>query len=145
MTDDRPLPLWRAVIYVGAALQGLWIGLPVATQLLIYVMGADILTGLVRAGYQGRINSHCSWKGMMKKASMLIFTGLMIVLDENTQHAWHLGALASSAFMGTEGVSVIENLVAMGVPVPEGVKRFFDNARKQGDGAGVGNEREEAS
>lgn len=128
MEHDRML--WRAVIFIGAACQGLWIGLPVATQLLVYVMAADVLTGLARAGYQGRINSHCSWRGMMKKSGMLVFVGTLIVIDERTSHTWHLGAVASSAFMGTEGISVIENLVAMGVPVPPSIMRFFDDKKE---------------
>lgn len=131
MTDDRPSPIWRAVIYAGAALQGLWIGLPVTTKLMVCAMAADILTGLVRAAAQGRINSHCSWKGMCKKALMLIFTGWLLVVDQHLNDAVPLGAMASMAFFGTEGISVVENLIAMGVPVPEHIARVFRDAAKE--------------
>lgn len=130
MTDDRPSPIWRAVIYAGAALQGLWIGLPVTTKLMVCAMAADILTGLVRAAAQGRINSHCSWKGMCKKALMLIFTGWLLLVDQHLQDAVPLGTMASMAFFGTEGISVMENLIAMGIPVPEPIARVFRDASK---------------
>lgn len=133
MTDDRPSPIWRAVIYVGAALQGLWIGLPVATQLLIYVMAADVATGLCRAGMQGRLNSHCSFKGMMKKAAMLIVATLCIALDQHVRPEMHLGSIAATGFSATEGLSIVENLKAMGVPVPTALANLFQSMRKSAD------------
>lgn len=131
MTLERPLS--KSLIYLMGAVAGVWIGLPVAMKILVYVMAADVATGLCRAGMQGRLNSHCSFKGMMKKAAMLIVATLCIALDQHVRPEMHLGSIAATGFSATEGLSIVENLKAMGVPVPTALANLFQSMRKSAD------------
>lgn len=70
----------------------------------------------------------------MKKSAMLIAVGLGITIDHHTTPSPMLGPIMSMAFVGTEGVSVIENLSAMGIRLPEPIHRYFDDMRKEGGG-----------
>ena len=121
----------KGLIMLGGAVAGFWVRLPDAVHILVYVMAADIATGLCRAGMAGEINSHCSFKGMMKKAAMLILTGLGIILDSEMKPTMHLGSMLAVAFTAVEGMSIIENCEAMGIPLPPGFRDIFRNARKR--------------
>ena len=131
MPTERPVV--KSLIYLAGAVSGLWIGLPVAMKILVCVMAADVATGLCRAGMQGRLNSHCSFKGMMKKAAMLIVATLCIALDQHVRPEMHLGSIAATGFSATEGLSIVENLKAMGVPVPTALANLFQSMRKSAD------------
>ena len=120
-----------ALIALGGAIAGWWVRLPDAVQILVYVMLADVLTGLTRAGMAGELNSHCSFRGMMKKAGMLIITALGVILDGEMRPTVHLGSMLAAAFTAVEGVSIIENCDAMGIPLPPVFRDLFRNPRKR--------------
>ena len=121
----------KALIMLGGAVAGFWVRLPDAVHILVYVMAADIATGLCRAGMAGEINSNCSFRGMMKKAAMLIITALGVILDSEMRPTMHLGSMLAVAFTAFEGMSIIENCEAMGIPLPPGFRDLFRNARKR--------------
>ena len=132
MLDERNNWTWKVLITLGSAFAGFWVGLPDAMRILVYVMLADILTGLCRAGMAGELNSNCSFKGMMKKAAMLILTGLGVILDQEMKPVPHLGSMLAIAFTAVEGFSIIENAEAMGLPMPQAFRDVFGNLRKNG-------------
>jgi len=131
MMDERNNTLYRTLITLGGAVSGFWVRLPDAVHILVYVMAADIATGLCRAGMAGEINSNCSFKGMMKKAAMLVLTALGVILDSEMKPNAHLGSMLALAFTAVEGMSIIENCDAMGIPLPPGFRDIFRNARKR--------------
>lgn len=130
--DDRIgiMRVDRVLAWIGGALVGLWTSLPTAMHVLIIIMAADVLTGMCRAGAQGRLNSHCSFKGMMKKAAMLIVCGLGILLDERITPSPGFGHVLPMAFSATEGLSILENLRALGIKPPKPFEDWFINAAK---------------
>lgn len=130
MSDERSGWFWRSLITLGAGVAGLWVRLPDAMHIMLYVMAADILTGLCRAGMAGELNSNCSFKGMMKKAAMVIITGLGVVLDQDMKPNLQIGSILALAFTAVEGFSIIENAEAMGLPLPQAFKDVFSNMRK---------------
>jgi len=121
----------KALITLGGAVAGWWWRLPDAVQILVYVMAADIATGLCRAGMAGELNSNCSFRGMMKKAAMLIIVALGVVLDSEMRPTMHLGSTLALAFTAVEGFSILENCEAMGIPLPPWFRDLFRNARKR--------------
>lgn len=116
-----------------AAIASFWVRLPVIIQVLVTVMAMDILAGLTRAAYQGKISSSCSWRGMMKKSGTLIAVSLAMLLEGCTNHALRVGEMVAAAFVATEGISIIENVRAMGVPVPRVLDEVLDNLHKDAD------------
>lgn len=128
--DERSPVFWRALITLGGALAGLWVRMPDAMHILVYVMAADVLTGLCRAGMAGELNSNCSFRGMMKKAAMLIIAALGVILDAEMRPNLNLGSILSMAFTAVEGFSIIENAEAMGLPLPPALRDVFSNMRK---------------
>jgi len=133
MNGNRDTWITKWVAWSAGSIAGIWTGMPAAMHILVYVMFADVLTGLCRAGMQGQWNSHCSFRGMMRKSAMLIVAALGVVLDRHIRPTPNLGAVLAMAFTAVEGISIGENLRAMGVPMPRPFAELFTNMRKMTD------------
>lgn len=109
-----------AVLGAGAGLiVGVWIGLGVFVQALLVVMVADVITGLIAAGVEGKVSSHASRRGLAKKSMQMILVLLVAWLTANMSAYLGEGfpgadALAG-AFVLTELVSILENAKRVGV------------------------------
>lgn len=126
--DERSLR--QAALWILTGCASLWWRLPEAVHVLIYVMAADVLTGMIRAAYAGQLNSNCSFRGMMKKSAMLLVSGMGVLVDAEHGGPPYLCSALAVAFTATEFTSVIENLVAMDINLPDYIRRWFENDRK---------------
>jgi len=116
-----PLKIDPAAMIGAAAglIVGLWVGLGVFVQALLVVMVADLVTGLIAAGYEGRISSGASLRGLAKKATQLILVMLVAWLSANLNG--YLGdgfpgtEAVAGAFILTEIISILENAKRVGV------------------------------
>ncbi len=100
-------------------------------QLLVWAMLFDILTGLVVAWQQGTVSSQVSRKGMARKALILLgvamaelvseYIGLSVTMPWGGQ--WQLGAAVAAYYFIHECLSITENIVMAGVPVPPMLRR----------------------
>jgi toxin secretion/phage lysis holin len=90
---------------------------------LVILMVADFVSGWVRAFEQHDLSSqHAGW-GTAKKVIMI---GVVIVvayqLDKVAGSGAALRDLAILFYCASEGLSIVENAVACGLPVPEALK-----------------------
>lgn len=101
------------------AIVGIWIGFGVFIQALLVVMVADVITGLIAAGVEGRISSAASLRGLAKKSTQLILVLLVAWLSANLRG--YLGDgfpgadAVAGAFILTEVISILENAKRTGV------------------------------
>ena len=113
--------------------------------ILLFVLILDYITGIV----QGFLNGGFSWdkafKGILKKVMygpvlILGFAAdyIIMYLTERVGVQWGLsgviGIAACIYLIGTEGFSIIQNLLLIGVPAPDFLQKVFglmrDNAGK---------------
>lgn len=106
-----------AVMFVGAA----FVQLPHIYQVLLVFMAADMITGIFRASQQGTLTSSVAWNGTMKKAGELLIVGVGAYLQQIVSPLGDvpLPEALSLFYIYNEGLSVIENLAAIGVPIPD--------------------------
>jgi toxin secretion/phage lysis holin len=103
---------------VVAAVGALWGGLPLMVHLLIWLMVGDIVTGLIAGFVAKKLSSDVSWRGMSKKAIVLIlvagaeYAGPFVSIPQ-------LGAGVAGFYCLHEALSVLENAVNAGVPIPD--------------------------
>ena len=98
------------------------------------VMALDIITGLLKALYHKTANSKYTYKGFIKKLSILAGIGLAVLLDlilSGGVAVISTGAIMLMVVM--EGMSVLENLGAMGINFPFISKRLEQVLSKQTD------------
>ena len=123
---------------VGAFLTGLIGGWDTAIETLCILMVIDYITGMVVAGLfhksgkteNGRLESGAGWKGLLKKVCTLlvIIVGYRIDLTLGVDY---LRDGFCIAFSVNEGLSIIENLGLMGVPIPKKVKDALEALKKK--------------
>ena len=131
---------------VGGAIASFFVTMPPIVWVLIAVMTIDYITGLITGAMgksnkteNGYLESHAALKGLLKKSLIILVVLLAALLDR----AVSLGAgIQFEAVMGatclwfiaSEGLSILENVAMMGVPVPKILLRLLEVMRAKGDG-----------
>ena len=112
-----------------------------ALQTLIILMAIDYLSGLLIAGVwqksskskTGALESKAGFKGLVRKGLILLVVLIGVQLDA----ILGLQAFCRTAiilfFCGNEGLSIVENLGVMGVPLPDFIKARFEQLKAKGN------------
>lgn len=104
-------------------------------QILLLMMVIDIISGLMKGAQGGRLKSAIMSMGIIKKGAILLSVAFGYILD----NAINGGQPVFSTMMtwlaiGNEGLSVIENLTAMGVKIPKAITdklgQFSESAKE---------------
>ena len=117
------------------AVAGLFMRMPIAVRLLVLLMVLDYLSGVGVAllgkspkSEGGALSSRAGFAGLMRKAMILIVILLAAVLDNLTGSAACTGA-AAMFYIVNESLSILENAVLLGVPVPQKLTQALDVAK----------------
>jgi len=84
---------------------------------LVLMMLLDVLAGICAAVVTRSVSSTVSYRGMARKAIMLILVGVGAALEPYSS-GLPLSRLVAMAFLVTEAISILENAARAGVPVP---------------------------
>lgn len=101
---------------------------------LIAFMALDYITGVIVAIINKRLSSEVGFKGLAKKFLILIFVAVGHIID-----TYILGGTpaAMSAVMlfyiANEGISIIENAAALGLPVPNKLKEIMEQIKSKSE------------
>lgn len=106
--------------------------------ILFMFMGIDIVTGVINAvindasRYGKGLNSDALFKGALRKVLKLILVIVGAQLDTALKLDY-CAATVSCYLVGVEGVSILENLVVAGVPVPKFISDILTVMQDQFD------------
>ena len=106
---------------------------PFMNVLLVFIV-LDTITGFFKALVNRRIRSRNMSIGILRKAGifLVIIIGNMIdvVLFDSVP-------VAKSAliffYIGMEGISIVENLHELGVPIPDFIGRYLETIKEKGE------------
>ena len=120
--------IWTIIQTAWCALGGIlgWFigGIDGFILVLLTFMVCDYVTGILRAYIEKKLSSRIGAKGIIKKISIFIMVGIAHLLDMYLLYDGGALRLAVIFFyLSNEGVSVLENAAAIGLPVPDKVKR----------------------
>ncbi|BBH19843.1 hypothetical protein Back11_11880 [Paenibacillus baekrokdamisoli] len=97
-----------------------------ALRVVLVLMLADYLTGVLGAIKNKKVNSDIMFWGGIRKITVLFVIGLASMLDEWIQPGAPIFRTAAIYFYGgREGLSVVENLGSIGVPLPKMIREFL--------------------
>ena len=129
----------------GGAVASFFVNMPPLVWILIAVMTIDYITGLICAAMgksskteNGYIASHAAFMGLLKKSLILLVVLLAALLDEavskgaGIQFEAVMGATCLW-FVASEGLSILENVASMGIPVPKILLKLLEVMRAKGD------------
>lgn len=124
----------------GTAIAGALGGWDQAAQTLVAFMAIDYMTGVIAAGVfhksqksdTGGLKSDVGFKGLLRKGLILLVVVVANMLDAQTGSNYIRDGVCI-AYISNEAVSIFENLVLMGVPVPGVIKNALDllNAKNE--------------
>ena len=101
---------------------------------LIAFMATDYITGVVVAAINKQLSSEVGFRGLAKKLMILVFVSLGHIAD-----TYILGGTpaAMSAVMlfyiANEGISIIENAAALGLPVPKKLTNIMEQIKNKSE------------
>ena len=103
---------------------------------LIYSLVAfvviDYITGLMVAVLEKKVSSSIGFKGIFKKVLIFTFVGIGHIVDF---HIIKNGSAVRTAviffYLSNEGLSIIENSVKVGLPIPEKLKEVFLSMKEE--------------
>ena len=129
---------------IGGAILSFFTGMPPIIWVLLAVMTLDYVTGLL-CGFMGKspktetggLSSKAAFEGLLKKVLVLIVVGLAALVDHAiaVSAGIEIAAVTGACclwFVASEGLSVLENAAAMGVPIPKALLKALEIVRKKG-------------
>ena len=109
-------------------------GWDVALIVLITFMVIDYITGVSVAVINKTLNSETGAKGLLKKLSIIMMLIVGVLLDRLINDgAWVFRTLVAYFYIANEGISIVENLSLLGVPVPKKIKRILEQLQSDDD------------
>lgn len=92
-------------------------------QVYFIAIGSDFITGVIAAGYEGRIKSATMRRGLWTTISEVAALGLMVSVCNLMPELLNIAELIVTAMLFKEGVSICENLGRAGVWLPSWIKQ----------------------
>lgn len=116
---------------ITGGLIGLWGSLHPLVHTLLVLMALDVLSGLVAAYVTRSVSSDASWRGMAKKTLILMIVAGSEIMDA----AWRLdvpiAAMVAGFYCVHEAISLMENAVRAGVPLPRALVQALRKLEEQ--------------
>ena len=103
-----------------------------ALQVLIIFMVLDYATGVIHAYVNKTLNSEVGFKGLIKKCMILAVLIVGVELDRmlGNNGTWVFRTLVAYFYIANEGISLLENISNLGVPIPTKIKNALEQLNK---------------
>lgn len=140
--------MWKTIVEALAAAVGavvsFFCGLPPIIWILLAVISLDYITGIICAllgkskkTENGGLSSKTAFAGLLKKVLILLIVFLAVLLDRAVSESADIEFVAVSGatclwFIASEGMSILENAAAMGVPIPNVLLNMLELFKKKG-------------
>ena len=99
--------------------------------LLAFVI-CDYISGIIRAGFERKLSSKVGFKGIFKKIMIFIIVGIANLCDKNlVQNQSMIRSAIIFFYIANEGLSILENSLAIGLPIPEKLKILLEQFKEE--------------
>ena len=109
-------------------------GLDMALKTLLILMVLDYITGICKSIVNKKVNSIIGLNGIIKKVGYLILVALSFLLDGVVGDTGAIRNLVVYFFVANEGISILENWGAMGLPLPSKILEVLEQLKKENGG-----------
>ena len=88
----------------------------------------DYITGVIYAYVIKTLNSEIGFKGLIKKCMILAVLVVGVALDRmlGNDGTWVFRTLVCYFYIANEGISLLENISNLGVPIPNKIKNALE-------------------
>ena len=131
----------KTLCAIGGAIAGLFGQWPAMLTILVAVMALDYISGITVAATGrslktegGGLDSKVGFIGLAKKGFIMFIVLLATLLDHAVgDSAMLFQSAAACYYIANEGLSILENAVLMGLPVPGVIKKALEDMKKKAD------------
>lgn len=124
-------PIFAFVGVIVYYLFGSWIEL---MTVLIVLNTLDVLTGLMSGTKKRKLSSKRFYNGIKRKSGMWILIIVANLIDTITFSSMPVAKTAMCSYLiGIEGLSNLENLGKMGVPMPTWINKTLEQLKSDND------------
>lgn len=119
-----------------AAILGLLGGYDSMLKLVLIAMILDYITGMIKAFKNKTLSSRVGFNGIVRKAVMLLMIAFAVALDETLSiqgDTINARFIVLMFYAGNESLSMLENIEAIGVPVPGKLRDILIQCRRKGE------------
>ncbi len=111
-------------------------GWDVALAVLICFMAIDYITGVINAITNKKLSSTVGFRGLAKKLFIVLMLIVAVMLDRLLNDGeWIFRTLVAYFYIANEGISIVENIAMLGVPVPKKILEILEQLQEQNDSA----------
>ena len=101
---------------------------------MICFMAVDYITGVLAAVRAHTVSSNTGFWGLIRKGCMLLVVGLGNLLDVHVLDGSGMARNACCLFyISNEGISILENMINLGVKVPNKLKKILAELQEEED------------
>lgn len=101
-----------------------------ALIVLVCFMLLDYVAGLNKAYINKSLSSSIGFRGIAKKSVIFIVLIMAVLLDRVLNNStWVFRTLVCYFYIANEGISILENCSAIGLPIPEKIKLALEQLR----------------
>ena len=101
---------------------------------VIAMMAIDYITGVILAVVNRRLSSKVGFRGIAKKLCIIMLMAVAHVIDAAVIGT---GAVLMTAvqlfFLANEGISILENAAALGLPIPNKLRGVLEQLKSEND------------
>jgi toxin secretion/phage lysis holin len=92
----------------------------------------DYLSGVMLAITERKISSHVGFRGIFRKVLIFALVGIGNVIDVYLiKNGSPVRTACIFFYLGNEGISILENVAKMGLPVPEKLKNILEQINEE--------------
>ena len=101
--------------------------------LAIFVV-LDYVTGVLVAWVNKTLNSSIGYKGLAKKALILVVLIMAVCLDRLlNSEGWIFRTMVCYFYIANEGISLLENAGNLGLPIPNRLRQALEQLNDKGE------------
>ena len=110
-------------------------GLDGLVYALIAFIIVDFLAGVMRGIVEKELSSKIGARGIFKKIMVVLLVGVSNIIDIYLIQSGNspLRTAVICFYIANEGISILENSSALGLPIPQKLKDVLAQLRKKGD------------
>lgn len=95
---------------------------------VLIMVGFDILTGVLAAAKEKKVNSSINYVGMIRKVGEFIALAFFVFMDAFVKADGYVVKLGVGLIVAYEGMSIIENFARIGIDV-KFLTKYFDKSK----------------
>lgn len=123
---------------IGGVLGAVIGGMDGCVYALVVFIIIDYITGICVAIIEKKLSSEVGAHGIMKKMAMVLVIGVANIIDVYIiKEGSTIRSMAAFFYLANEGISILENVSKLGLPVPKKLKDILIQLKETDDNEGT--------